>query len=225
MNLVTLQDGIPFASHREIANFIQAKETAILDLITRNKIDFEEFGQLRFENGTVKNSVGAVNQTKTYYLNEQQSSLLFTYLRNSPIVKELKKELIRAFWKLKEQVTTDPMRLIAQTLETLVSQQTIMMKFLERKVTEQDAFSYVDKPTSRLALRRLSNEEKFIAKTRKVLKECDGLSQGELLIALGRNKADRTALRWLHGYDGIYWRANIIGAIRQTYSYSIIEGV
>lgn len=227
MEIVKIRNGVAEVEHTTIALYSGVKARSVRLLIDNHKSDLEEFGVMSFEMTPVSEENLKINPdskpTKTYHLNEPQATLLMTYLSNTPKVVEFKKELVKAFWKLKSQVTHDPMRLIAQTLETLVSQQTMMMKFFERKTNEYDAFPHVDKPTSRLALRRLSNEEKFIAKTRKVLKECDGLSQGDLLRATGRYSADRTALRWLHGYDGIYWRANIVGGIRPTYSYSIIE--
>lgn len=46
--------------------------------------------------------------------------------------------------------------------------------------------------------------------------------KGELLERVGKRSDDKTAKRWLHGYDGIYWRANILNAV-PTYSYSLIE--
>ncbi|MFV0481329.1 MAG: hypothetical protein ACK5LP_05035, partial [Campylobacteraceae bacterium] len=106
-------------------------------------------------------------------------------------------------------------------LQTMLSQQSTILELLKAK--ESQPLTYIDKPSSRLALRRLSNEEKFIVKVRDVLKKSEGLRQFELLNALGRRKDDRTALRWLHGYDGIYWRANVVGNTSPTYSYSLIE--
>lgn len=224
MNLVTLHNNVPSVSHKVVATNTGNQAVAISNIINKHKQDFEEFGELHFKNEALIGSRTGQN-TKTYFLNEQQATLLLTYLKNVPIVRAFKKELIREFWRLKEQATHDPMRLIAQTLETLASQQAMMMRLFTQKASATEVFPHVDKPTSRLALRRLSNEEKFIAKARKVLKECDGLSQGDLLLALGRSKADKTALHWLHGYDGIYWRANIIGSPLPRYSYSIIEEV
>ena len=218
MNLVTLYNNVPSISHEVISENTGVTCKQILDYITANKSDFEEFGAL-----AVLNRKTNGRPQKIYLLNEPQATLLLTYLKNVPIVRAFKKELIREFYRLKEQANNDPMRLIAQTLETLASQQAMMMQLFTQKASATEVFPHVDKPTSRLALRRLSNEEKFIAKARKVLKECDGLSQGDLLLALGRSKADKTALHWLHGYDGIYWRANIIGSPLPRYSYSIIE--
>lgn len=222
MNLVTLHNNVPSVSHKVIATNTGNQAVAISNIINKHKQDFEEFGKLHFKNEALVGSCTG-QKTKTYFLNEQQATLLLTYLKNVPIVRAFKKELIREFYRLKEQTTNDPMRLIAQTLETLASQQAMIMQLFTQRASASEVFPHVDKPTSRLALRRLSNEEKFIAKARKVLKECDGLSQGDLLRAIGKAKADKTALHWLHGYDGIYWRANIIGSPIPRYSYSIIE--
>jgi phage regulator Rha-like protein len=40
---------------------------------------------------------------KIYFLNEQQATLLLTYLRNSKIVREFKKALVKEFYRLKEE--------------------------------------------------------------------------------------------------------------------------
>lgn len=222
MNLVTLHNNVPSVSHRVIAEYTKMQEKSVTRIIQNHITDFEEFGRLTFQMHPLQTN-GGKQEVRTYFLNEQQATLLLTYLKNVPIVRAFKKELIQEFWRLKEQATRDPMRLIAQTLETLSLQQAMMMQLFTQRASASEVFPHVDKPTSRLALRRLSNEEKFIAKARKVLKECDGLSQGDLLRAIGRGKADKTALHWLHGYDGIYWRANIIGSPVPRYSYSIIE--
>jgi hypothetical protein len=56
-----------------------------------------------------------------------------------------------------------------------------------------------------------------------VLKKEEGIKQGELLARVGTYKNNRSALNWLHSYDGIYWRANLLDAGKYTYSYSLIE--
>lgn len=93
-------------SHRVIAEQTDNQEKSILDLVTRNKNHFGDFGQLRFKIATVGNSVGAKNEQKTYYLNEQQATFLMTLLRNSPKVVIFKKALVKAFYELKEKVSS-----------------------------------------------------------------------------------------------------------------------
>jgi phage regulator Rha-like protein len=101
-NLIELLENELRISHIKIAEQTENKPKSILDLITKNKYDLEEFGQLRFKIATVKNSVGAENETKIYFLNEAQATLLMTYLRNSETVKNFKKVLVKEFFKMRE---------------------------------------------------------------------------------------------------------------------------
>lgn len=41
---------------------------------------------------------------KVYHLNEQQATLLMTYLRNTPVVREFKKELVRQFYAMRKEL-------------------------------------------------------------------------------------------------------------------------
>lgn len=101
MQLITLQGKQPRVSHRVIAKYTGYQTSSIQKLITSNKNDFEYFGTLRFKIEGVVNQ-GKGDQPKTYYLNEQQATLLFTYLRNNEIVRSFKKELVKAFYNLRD---------------------------------------------------------------------------------------------------------------------------
>ncbi|GAB3701196.1 hypothetical protein GCM10027592_29070 [Spirosoma flavus] len=57
----------------------------------------KDFGQVRFEIGTVTNSVGAVNEQIYAYLTEDQSLFVGTLSRNSERVVEFKSVLVRSF--------------------------------------------------------------------------------------------------------------------------------
>ena len=57
----------------------------------------QAFGQLRFENGTVTNSVGAVNKVRFVYLTEEQSLFFMTLSRNTERVVQCKIQLVKAF--------------------------------------------------------------------------------------------------------------------------------
>ena len=56
---------------------------------------------MRFKIATVKNTVGAVNEEKTYYLNEPQATLLMTFMKNTNIVKQFKINLVKEFYRMK----------------------------------------------------------------------------------------------------------------------------
>jgi phage regulator Rha-like protein len=101
-DLITVIDQEPRVSHISIAENIDYENVSIRKLIDNNISDFEEFGQLSFQMTTVKNSVGAVNEKKIYFLNEPQATLLMTYLKNTNIVKQFKKTLVKAFYELRD---------------------------------------------------------------------------------------------------------------------------
>lgn len=103
-NLIQIVGSEPKVSHRVIAKNTDNKILSIQNMISQNLSDFQEFGVLEFEIQKVKNSVGAINEQKTYWLNEQQATLLMTYLRNSEIVKTFKKNLVKAFFMMKEKL-------------------------------------------------------------------------------------------------------------------------
>lgn len=62
----------------------------------------QAFGQLRFENGTVKNSVGAVNKVNFALLTEDQATFLMTLSRNTPEVVTCKAVLVKSFSEAKQ---------------------------------------------------------------------------------------------------------------------------
>jgi phage regulator Rha-like protein len=96
-----------FVSHRTIAESTNNKILSVQKLITDNLSELEEFGHLRFKIETVKNSVGATNEQKTYLLNEPQTTLLFTFMRNNEIVKRFKIRLVKEFYKMREILKTE----------------------------------------------------------------------------------------------------------------------
>jgi hypothetical protein len=230
MELIQIRNEVAVVSHRVIAERTEIQEKSVSRIVRNHIADFEEFGGVGFEIHTLQTNGGA-QEAKTYYLNEQQATLLMTFLQNSPVVKNFKKALVKAFYQLKAKNAmmgeSQPLWLISKALETMMSQQTTILALLEQKLRVEPVvnreFIYIDKPTSRMQHHRLSNEEKFIAKVVKALESEEGITQGELLRRVGKIKADKTAINWLRGYDGIYWRANVLSGT--TFSYSLIKEV
>lgn len=228
MELIEIKNEVAVVSHRVIAEHTENNQRSLRLLIDKHFDDFKDFGEVGFEIHTLQTSGGA-QEAKTYYLNEQQATLLMTYMQNTPIVRKFKKALVKAFYQLKAKSAmmseSQPLWLISKALETMLTQQASILMLLEQKLRDEPVvnreFVYIDKPTSRMNHHRLSNEEKFIAKVVKALSLEEGITQGELLRRTGKIKADKTALNWLRGYDGIYWRANVING--NTYSYSLIK--
>jgi phage regulator Rha-like protein len=117
INLVELKNNELVISHKIIAEAIfefdensqstykkqlRIKIRSVQKLITENIKELEFFGQVRFEIATVENSVGAKNKETTYYLNEQQATLLITFMRNTNKIKNFKIKLVDDFFKMRE---------------------------------------------------------------------------------------------------------------------------
>jgi hypothetical protein len=91
-------------SHCSIAFESEVKEKLIRNTITKHISDFEKLGQIYFEEEERFNSVGAMNMKRIYLLNEQQTILLFSILRNSELLIKLKITTIRKFSEMRNQL-------------------------------------------------------------------------------------------------------------------------
>lgn len=79
------------------------KRDTVQKLIQRHEKDLREFGKVGFEIRPLSGS--KTGQTvKAYHLNEQQATLLLTFLRNTPVVIEFKKELVRQFFAMRKEL-------------------------------------------------------------------------------------------------------------------------
>lgn len=101
--LVILKNETLVVSHIILAEKTANDKISIRKLIDKNIIDLEEFGKLSFQMTPIKNSKNKENEFKEYFLNEQQATLIITYLRNNEIVREFKKNLVKAFFELREK--------------------------------------------------------------------------------------------------------------------------
>ena len=95
--LVQIIDGVARADSRLIARELDIQHHKLLELISKYQADFEEFGHLTFKRETVTNSVGATNQKKFALLNEDQSYLAVTYVKNTQLARGLKVRLVKEF--------------------------------------------------------------------------------------------------------------------------------
>jgi len=93
----------PFTTSEVIAECVRAKRDTIQKLIQRHETDFREFGRVGFQIRPLQTK-GGEQMVKIYHLNEQQATLLMTYLRNTPVVREFKKELVRQFYAMRKEL-------------------------------------------------------------------------------------------------------------------------
>ncbi|MBO5484320.1 MAG: Rha family transcriptional regulator [Lachnospiraceae bacterium] len=98
--LVEVRENDVFTNSKVIAEGTNVKHHAVQQIISKYESDFAEFGQVAFEMRAVKYSKGT-NKEKIYLLNEEQATLLMTYMRNSEITRKFKKELVRQFYAMR----------------------------------------------------------------------------------------------------------------------------
>ena len=98
MTIVTIKDGDAVTTTLVIADGTFSDHASVIKLVRTYQADLEEFGLLDFKS----ESTGG-RPTEYAFLNEPQSTLLLTYMRNTDIVRAFKKKLVREFWDLVQQ--------------------------------------------------------------------------------------------------------------------------
>ncbi|AKJ72309.1 transcriptional regulator [Gordonia phage GMA4] len=98
-------DGTLTTTSLIIAEGTGSQHESVMRLLDDNLSDFEEFGVLRFEIGKVEGQVG--RPSRHAVLMEEHATLLLTYMRNSEVVKQFKKSLVRAFFDLRRRSVTE----------------------------------------------------------------------------------------------------------------------
>ena len=91
----------PYTLSSIVAECAEIKHRTLKSLLNKHREDFESFGKVTFK---ISPSESGQNK-RDYILNEQQATLLITYLRNTEPVKEFKKNLVRAFFEMREELS------------------------------------------------------------------------------------------------------------------------
>lgn len=93
----------PYTTDKIIAEHSGNDLDSVRRLARSHKQDFEDFGFFGFE---IRKLSGRGRPEKIYHFNEQQATLLITYLDNTPQVNQFKKSLVREFYRMKKELTT-----------------------------------------------------------------------------------------------------------------------
>lgn len=111
MNELTLteRDGEYVITSEAVAEGAGIQHASVLRLIDENSMDFEEFGQVRFEIRPGYNN----SRVRVALLNEQQATLLMTFQRNTEQVRAFKKALVKAFFEMGKQQAPTGANLLA----------------------------------------------------------------------------------------------------------------
>ena len=103
MNIVYM-DGKkePYTTSAIIAECAEVKHDTVQSLIRNHQEDFESYGIIGFE---IRKLDGRGRPMKIYRLNEQQATLLITYLKNTEPVRRFKMNLVKAFFEMREELS------------------------------------------------------------------------------------------------------------------------
>jgi phage regulator Rha-like protein len=97
-----LSKGEPRVDSRAMAIELGNQHDNVVQLLKKYSADFKQFGILRFETGVI---VGRGQPEQFALLNEDQCYLLLTYTRNTPKVRALKVNLVKAFREARDQAS------------------------------------------------------------------------------------------------------------------------
>ncbi|CZE30255.1 phage protein [Streptococcus pneumoniae] len=92
----------PYTTSEIIAECAEVQHHTITRLVRDNKADFEELGILGFK---IHKLDTRGQPKKSYILNEQQATLLITYLKNTETVRQFKLNLVKAFFEMREELS------------------------------------------------------------------------------------------------------------------------
>lgn len=97
-------DAEPFTTSEAIAESAGVQHHAIRQLIQKYKGELEGFGVLAFEMRKPPEGSKGGRPELIYQLSEEQAAFLLTLLRNTPQVVTFKRELVRQFYEMREEL-------------------------------------------------------------------------------------------------------------------------
>jgi phage regulator Rha-like protein len=104
--LVTISNGQPTTDTITIAHGTENSHEAVIKLVRAYDTDLRDFGPLRFEirKGKALRQGGFGKATEYAVLNEPQTTLLLAYMKNTPVVRDFKKRLVREFYRMAQEL-------------------------------------------------------------------------------------------------------------------------
>lgn len=98
--------GVPTTTSMWVANGTRNEHASVLALVRKHLADFEEFGLIRFEIAPRPAGQHGGGDVQIAILNEEHATLLLTYMRNSDVVRDFKKRLVREFYEMRKRLAT-----------------------------------------------------------------------------------------------------------------------
>lgn len=100
-NMVQQYEGELRVSSLDVAFHTGTQHKNVLELVGTHLDSLEEYGTVAFETRPFE-TAGGTQVSRIAHLSEPQSTLLITFMRNSPVVVEFKKTLVREFYRMRQ---------------------------------------------------------------------------------------------------------------------------
>lgn len=101
--LTITADGTPVIDTVTIAEGVNVEHKAVIQLVRKYESDFNAFGRVTFEMRPFETN-GGTQKREVALLNEDQATLLFTYLKNTEIARSLKIRVVKAFRNCRDEL-------------------------------------------------------------------------------------------------------------------------
>lgn len=101
--LTFTSDGTPVIDTFTIAQGVNIEHKAVIQLVRKYESDFNAFGRVTFEMRPFE-TAGGTQKREVALLNEDQATLLFTYLKNTEIARSLKVRVVKAFRDCRDEL-------------------------------------------------------------------------------------------------------------------------
>lgn len=185
-NIVLIENGEAVTSSAAIAVGVGNPHKSVIQLIRQNQQDLEEFGRVPFQMRPFETAGGTQNR-EIALLNEQQATLLMTYMRNNQVVREFKKRLVREFYQLaieaRRRPDIDPMALLrdpAAMRELLLGYSEKVIALEERAAADAPKVAFHDRVAA--------------------AEDCITIKQAAQIIGTGQNRLMNRLrqMRWLN---------------------------
>ncbi|MDD2711297.1 MAG: Rha family transcriptional regulator [Simplicispira sp.] len=122
MPIVSLFYGEPLASSEALAAGVNHSHESVIKLVRKHQTSLERFGLVRFEiRPRLKGQHGG-GDVEIALLNEPQSTLLITMMRNTAIVIECKVRLVEEFYRMRDALSQQAKGLWQQ-MQALIAQE------------------------------------------------------------------------------------------------------
>ena len=151
-------DSEPFTTSDVIAEWTGNNYRSVQRIIEKQSERLGKFGRVRFEI-TPLQTKGGIQDHKVYQLNEQQATLLITFLKNTDIVADFKVKLVRQFYAmrqelLKRQTGRAELKPIRRELTDVIKEQEPEDQWAYKKYTDLAYKSSIGKNAAQLRRER-----------------------------------------------------------------------